>query len=242
MNNILITICARGGSKGVPNKNIKELCGKPLIQYSLDVAREFSKIVPDNCNIALSTDSKKILDVASKYGLDTEYIRPEKLATDTCGKVDVIQDLLEYEENLSGDKYDYIIDLDVSSPLRNVADLNSAYELIKNDQDAYNLFSVSKAHRNPYFNMVEKGTSGYYNLVKELPTTIFARQAAPEVFDLNASFYIYTKSFFEKKFKSVMTPKVKVFNVNHICFDIDSILDFDIMEFLISQNKLDFDL
>jgi CMP-N-acetylneuraminic acid synthetase len=242
MSNILITLCARGGSKGVPNKNIKKLCGKPLIQYSIEVANEFSNTIPDKCKISLSTDDENILSVASQCGLDTDYIRPAELATDTSGKVDVINHLVAYEEQLIGEKYDLVIDLDVSSPLRNKMDLIRAMDVIVNDSEAYNLFSVSDAHRNPYFNMVEKGTDGYFKLIKQLPANIFSRQTAPEVYDLNASFYIYKRAFFENNFNTVITPKAQIFMIDHICFDIDTMLDFDIMEFLISQNKLDFDL
>jgi CMP-N-acetylneuraminic acid synthetase len=242
MSNILITLCARGGSKGVPNKNIKKLCGKPLIQYSIEIANEFSNTVADKCKIALSTDDEKILTVTRQCGLDTDYIRPEELATDTSGKVDVINHLVVYEEQLIGEKYDLVIDLDVSSPLRNKMDLIRAMDIIVNDPETYNLFSVSDAHRNPYFNMVELGEDGYFKLIKQLPFNVFSRQTAPLVYDLNASFYFYKRIFFEQNFKTVITPKTQIFKVEHICFDIDSILDFEIMEFLISKNKLDFDL
>jgi CMP-N-acetylneuraminic acid synthetase len=121
-------------------------------------------------------------------------------------------------------------------------DLIRAMDIIVNDYEAYNLFSVSDAHRNPYFNMVELGEDGYFKLVKQIPSDIFSRQTAPPVYDLNASFYFYKRIFFEQNFKTVITPQTQIFKVDHICFDIDSILDFDIMEFLISQNKLDFDL
>ncbi len=242
MSNILITLCARGGSKGVPNKNIKNLCGKPLIQYSIETAKKFSEAISDKCKIALSTDDERILTVASQCGLDTEYVRPKELATDISGKVDVISHLVNYEEQLIDQKYDLIIDLDVSSPLRSIEDLIRAMDIIVNDSGAYNLFSVSDAHRNPYFNMVELGEDGYFNLIKKLPSGVFSRQAAPLVYDLNASFYFYKRSFFEQNFRTVLTPKTQVYKVNHVCFDIDSILDFEIMEFLISENKLDFTL
>lgn len=240
MSNILITLCARGGSKGVPNKNIKTLCGKPLIQYSIETAKDFSKAVSDKCKITLSTDDDKILNVARQCGLDTEYIRPKELATDTSGKVDVIRHLVAYEEQLIGQKYDLIIDLDISSPLRSKTDLTQAMDTIVNDSEAYNLFSVSEAHRNPYFNMVEPKEDGYFKLIKQLPSNVFSRQTAPLVYDLNASFYYYKRIFFEQNFKTVITPKTQVFRIDHICFDIDSILDFEIMEFLMSENKLDF--
>lgn len=242
MTKILITFCARGGSKGVPMKNIKPLAGKPLIQYSIETAKKFAENTKHSCTLALSTDDDAILNVAQSLGLNTEYRRPQILATDTAGKVDTIAHLLEYEEGRANQKYDYILDLDVSSPLRTVNDLIEAFEIIKNDTAAFNLFSVSKANRNPYFNMVEQGEDGYYKLVKPLEGSILSRQKAPLVYDLNASFYFYRRSFFELGFRSVFTAKTLIYEVKHICFDIDHQIDFEIMDFLISSKKLDFEL
>lgn len=238
---VLITFCARGGSKGVPLKNIKELNGKPLMGYSIDTAKIFSKEVEYECHLAISTDSDAILAVAQKCGLITTYKRPEFLSTDSAGKVETIYHLLNYEESLRDTKYDYVLDLDISSPLRSVEDLKKAFEIMINS-DSYNLFSVSKAHRNPYFNMVEKGDDGYYKLVKSLENNILSRQKAPIVYDLNASFYIYRRNFFDKGFNTAITPKSLIYEIPHICFDIDQLLDFEIMEFLIVNNKLDFQL
>jgi CMP-N,N'-diacetyllegionaminic acid synthase len=242
MKKILITLCARGGSKGVPMKNIKLLHGKPLIQYSIDTAKKFAISNQNDCTLALSTDDDLILNTAKEFGLETNYKRPEYLATDSAGKVDTIAHLLAYEENERGLKYDYVLDLDVSAPLRSVEDLNNAFKIVENDKDVFNLFSVSKAHRSPYFNMVESADDGYFQLVKPLSNSILARQNAPIVYDLNASFYFYKRVFFEHGFKSVMSPKALIYEVPHICFDIDNLIDFDIMEFLISNHKLDFDL
>ncbi|MBP6385385.1 MAG: acylneuraminate cytidylyltransferase family protein [Pseudarcicella sp.] len=239
---ILITLCARGGSKGVPLKNIKPLCGKPLIQYSLETARKFIDENKYDCIIAISTDDNLILDIMNDLGVKTSYIRPEYLSTDAAGKVETIAHLLEYEEEKNNCKFDYILDLDVSSPLRTVEDLNNAFKIIQEDKDAINLFSVSKAHRNPYFNMVEIAEDGYYKLIKPLDKDILSRQKAPKVYDLNASFYFYKKSFFDNGYKSVLTPKALIYEVPHVCFDIDEMIDFEIMDFLIKNNKLGFEI
>lgn len=126
MNNLLITICARGGSKGIPGKNIKLLNGKPLISYSIDVAKQIQSKF-HNVEIALSTDSEDIINVAKTYGLFTDYIRPDFLANDTVGKIDAIKDILEYSEKKNQVKYEYTLDLDVTSPLRNLQDIENAY-------------------------------------------------------------------------------------------------------------------
>lgn len=244
MKNVLITLCARGGSKGVPNKNVKLLNGKPLLQYSIETAKKFSAANNHrfSCTIVTSSESEQIIDMARSLGISNDYIRPEQLATDSAGKVETISHLLTATEKSTFITYDYILDLDVSAPLRSVDDLNNALHILENDMAAFNLFSVSTAHRNPYFNMVEQGSDGYYKLVKPINNHILSRQKAPVVYDLNASFYYYRRCFFDEGFVSVLTEKALIYEVNHICFDIDNMIDFEIMEFLISQNKLDFDL
>lgn len=158
--NILITVCARGGSKGIPGKNIKLLNGKPLIGYTIDTAKQFAAKKSDVTTIVLSTDSEEIIRVASECGLKSDYKRPDYLANDTCGKIDAIKDIVLYSEKQSGESFDYILDLDVTSPLRTLNDLNEALALIKEDKNAVNLFSVSEPTRNPYFNQVELKKNG----------------------------------------------------------------------------------
>lgn len=239
--NILITICARGGSKGIPGKNIKIIGGKPLIEYSISVAKILVNKL--NAKIAISTDDDAIKKAAEKSGVMTEYKRPDFLATDNAGKIETIHDLLTYEESLSGNKYDYVLDLDVTSPLRTLNDLEKSFDILKNNEDALNLFSVSPAVKNPYFNMVEQDSSGFYSLVKTNPDgSILTRQAAPKVYDMNASFYWYRRSFFENNLKSAMTSKSLIYEMTHTCFDLDHPIDFLFMQYLLDNNKLDFQL
>ena len=115
MENILLTICARGGSKGIPGKNIKELNGHPLIYYSLKVAEEFSRKI-GNTQIALSTDDDEIKSVVRRISpiTDTDYVRPDFLASDTAGKLDAIVDVKNDMEQKHSIKYDFVIDLDVT--------------------------------------------------------------------------------------------------------------------------------
>jgi len=239
--NILVTICARGGSKGIPMKNIKDIAGKPLIGYTIEVAQKFQDAF-SNVDVVLSTDSEKIRKVAALFGLNSDYIRPDYLANDTVGKVDVIADVLRFYEIQKNIKYDYVLDLDVTSPLRNLDDLVNAFKILEANSYANNLYSVSPAARNPYFNMVEQHENGYYYLVKELQGNIYSRQVAPVVYDMNASFYFYCAMFFDKGYKSTETDKTLVYIVPHICFDLDNPLDFDFMSFLLENNKLDFKL
>ncbi len=236
---IIVTICARGGSKGIPGKNIKLIAGKPLIEYTFEVARQFKAYYADT-DIALSTDSKEISDLAVQSGFQVPYHRPEVFATDHAGKIGAISDVLVYYENLRQMRYDFVLDLDVTSPLRNLNDLSKAFQMIRNDQEAYNLFSVSPANRNPYFNMVEKGEDGYYHLPKKLSNDIISRQTAPKVFDLNASFYFYRRIFFDKGFQTAITDKSLIYEIPHTCFDLDHPVDFEFLSFLIVNNKIDF--
>ena len=237
--NILITICARGGSKGIPGKNIKFINGKPLIGYSIDLTDRIKQKF--NVKVGLSTDDTTIKEVANQLGLCTNYVRPDYLATDAAGKIDTIKDLLLYEESLIDGKYDFILDLDVTSPLRTLEDVEKALDLMLLNPDAKNLFSVNPAARNPYFNMVEENSNGFYSLVKTNPDgSVMTRQSAPKVYDLNASFYWYRRSFFESGSKSAITDKSLIYEMEHICFDLDHQVDFLFMEFLLQNDKLDF--
>jgi len=239
--NILITICARGGSKGIPGKNIKLINGIPLIAYTIELAKQFQ--IKYNSIITLSTDDIEIKNIAEEFGLLTNYERPSFLATDTAGKIDTIKDVLMYEESLLKDKMDFILDLDVTSPLRTFEDIEQALQLLINKSEAQNLFSVNPAARNPYFNMVEENSNGFYSLVKtNLDGSVMTRQSAPKVFELNASFYWYRRSFFDSGLKSAITDKSIIFEMKHICFDLDHPVDFLFMEYLLQNDKLDFKL
>ena len=235
---ILLTICARGGSKGIPGKNIKKLNNKPLIFYTIKIAKEFA--IKYNADIAISTDSFEIKSIAKEYGIFNNYIRPDHLSTDNAGKIFTILDILTYEEKIREKKYDFIIDLDVTSPLRNLMDIENALEILKNDSSSLNLFSVNYANRNPYFNMVEKKENGYYNLIKQ--GVFLSRQTAPEVFELNASIYVYKRIFFNSNDLKIINEKSTIYLMPHICFDLDHNLDFEFMNYLIEENKLGFQL
>lgn len=238
---VLITICARGGSKGIPGKNIRPLNGKPLIAYSIDCAIKFKEKHPET-EIVLSTDSEEILRVASECGLKSDYRRPDYLASDTAGKIDAIRDVVKYYEEKNDTKYDYVLDLDCTSPMRTQQDLEEAFKLLETDENAINLFSVSEPGRSPYFNMVEKKENGYYNLVKKTDSHVLTRQSAPQVYDMNASFYIYRRLFFELGCDDAITERSLIYLMPHACFDLDHPIDFEIMSFLVENKKLDFEL
>jgi len=230
--NILITICARGGSKGVPNKNILDIGGKPLIAHTIEAAQRFAR--QREADILLSTESEAIRKIAGDHGLETAYRRPEKLAGDRVGKVAVIRDALTWAEEKMDKTYDFILDLDVTSPLRTQKDLDQALEKIISLPKAKVLYSVSPARRNPYFNMVEEAEEGLVKLAKRPEVPFLSRQVAPKVYDINGSFYFYRREFFTEGYQSVtLDNQSTVYVMTSLCFDIDEALDYTFMKFLI---------
>jgi len=236
--NILITLCARGGSKGIPGKNIRVINGRHLMALSIDIAKSFAHKFSGD--IILSTDNIRVREVAAQYGIYTTYSRPEHLATDSAGKIETIADALHFEENRCNKNYDFILDLDITSPLRNMNDLESAFTIIRQDDKALDLFSVNPAARNPYFNMVEQQDNGYYGLVKK--GQFKTRQSSPRVYDLNASFYFFRRAFFDQGNPLTINDFSLIYEMPHICFDLDHLIDFEFMEFLLVNNKLGFEL
>jgi CMP-N-acetylneuraminic acid synthetase len=238
--NILLTICARGGSKGIPGKNIKPLNGIPLIGYSIKTGLAFAD--KHNADFALSTDSIEIKSVAAEFGLESDYVRPAEMATDKAGKIGAIADIWLYQEKKTGKNYDFIIDMDVTSPLRTADDIERALEQLKAHPDALNIFSVSPASRNPYFNMVEEIEGSPFVRVVKAGSIVKSRQQAPVVYDMNASFYVFRRKFFEENHEISTTDRSLAYVVPHMCFDLDEPYDFTIMEILMGEKLLDFEL
>lgn len=232
---ILVTICARAGSKRVKNKNIRKLAGKTLIKYAIDLSKVWGKAD----RIVCSTDSKKIADIAEQNGIEVPFIRPKELSSDTAGKVDVIRHSFLQCEKIYNEKYDLIVDLDVSSPIKTKKDLDNCLKIFK-EKEPDILFSVTKAHRNPYFNMVEINPQGYAELSKKTEKTVLRNQDTPNVYDMNASIYFYNRSFLLDPTKNhpLSTNKAMIYEMNEISgIDIDTEMDFRYMEFLI-KNKI----
>ncbi len=236
---VLITICARGGSKGIKDKNIKPLLGKPLIYYTLKHGRIFSEHI--DSDIIISSDSEKILNTVASMGFKTNYKRPDELGKDNVGKVAVIRHAWQFAESYYNTNYDYVLDLDVTSPIRRNIDLIEALKKINKHNEALNLFSVSPASKNPYFNMVEEDGNGFVKLVKNVKK-IKARQSAPKVYDMNASFYFFTREFMEGEYEITTTNKSVIYTLPYKCFDIDDPIDFKIMEFLLNEKLLGFEI
>lgn len=177
--NILVIIPARGGSKGIPHKNVKELNGKPLICYSIDVARQLTT----DENICVSTDDDVIIKVVEDYGLKVHFKRPAELATDNAGTNGVLLHALEFYEK-QGRKYDVVVLLQPTSPFREAKSLKEAVSLYTSDVDM--VVSVKEAATNPYYNSFEEGAEGLL-VISKGDGTIERRQDAPKVWEFNGS-------------------------------------------------------
>lgn len=232
--NILITICGRGGSKGIPGKNIRPIAGKPLLQYTAEQAMKFASAT--SADIVLSTDSEEILAVGRQCGLDTDYRRAAHLANDTCGKPDAIKDALLYAEHRYDKRYDYVVDLDITSPIRTFDDIMECVALMERNPEALTVFSVNPAARNPYFNMVQQNADGYYSVV--LGGMYTTRQLAPKVYDMNASIYVYRPEALQGEHPRAVTERSLVYVMDHICFDLDEPADFDYLTYLVETNRI----
>ena len=172
---ILVVIPARGGSKGIPHKNIKPLAGKPLIYYTIDVARQ---IVSDD-DICVTTDNAEIIDCVENYGLKVPFVRPSELATDTASTYDVLLHALNFYEQ-QGKHYDAMLLLQNTSPFRTSDQVKEALKLYSNDIDM--VVSVKECSANPYYCVFEENSEGFLNISKG-KGNITRRQDAPKVYE-----------------------------------------------------------
>ena len=170
----ICTICARGGSKGVKNKNIRELAGKPLIAYSLEQAQASHLFEL----VAVSSDSAEVLAIARRYGADLLVDRPAALATDTAAKIPVVRHCVEEAERIIGRQFDVVVDLDATSPLRSIEDIVNAVALLESRKFS-NVITAAPSRRSPYFNLVELNDDGVARLSKPLVEPIVRRQDSP---------------------------------------------------------------
>jgi CMP-N,N'-diacetyllegionaminic acid synthase len=232
MQNILLTIGARGGSKGFRSKNIRDLAGRPLICYTIEQALKWGKAK----HVIVSTDLDKIAYVSKKCGAEVPFMRPDMLATDTAAKLPAIRHAVLESERIFGEKYEIIVDLDATAPIRTIEDLDNCLRIFINDRPD-TLYSVVYAHKNPYFNMVEENDDGNYALSKKLGKTIVRRQDAPKVYSLNASIYFYNRDYLlNEKNNTCLTDNSKIYIMDDIAgIDIDREIDFKFIEFLINE-------
>lgn len=229
---ILVTIGVRGGSKGVKGKNIRPLLGKPLIAYTIDQAKAWGKAD----RVVVTTDSPEIAAIARDCGAEVPFMRPAELATDHAGKLPVIRHALVECERIFKTTYDVVVDLDATSPLRKAHDLDRCLELFES-RKATTLFSAVRAHKNPYFNMVEVDSTGNAVLCKTLPNGVQRRQDAPDVYAMNASIYFYRRAFLlDGKSETPFSDRSVVYEMDELsAFDIDREVDFKVIELFLKE-------
>jgi len=222
----IATICARGGSRGVPGKNIRPLLGKPLIVYTIEQALACKRIDA----VYVSTDDEAIAAIARTAGARVPFLRPAELATAEAPKLPVIRHLVAAVE-AQGSTAERIVDLDPTSPLRDLADIDACLALLDEATDV--VITGYEAEKNPYFNMVEAGADGSVRLVKPPARGVHTRQSAPRVYAMNASVYVWhrrtlDKGLWDGRARLHVMPRER-------SVDIDSELDFKLVELLMKE-------
>lgn len=229
--NTLFLIPARGGSKGLPGKNIKKLGGKPLISYSIETARKFAN---DSC-ICVSTDDEAILEVVAACNLSVPFKRPAALAADGSGTWEVIVHALSHYEN-SFKTFDRLVLLQPTSPFRKTEDLQKALDLYSPELDM--VVSVKESEANPYFNLFEEKADGFLVKCKD-DKKITRRQDAPSAYQYNGSVYVINVKSIKKYSSFGEFTKIKKVVMDGLhSIDIDNALEFDFCEFLISKKYI----
>ncbi len=227
--NTIITICARGGSQGLPGKNIRPLLGKPLIAWTIEQAQRSGLAR----GIYVSTDDEQIAEVARAHGATVPFVRPAELATSTAAKLPVIQHLVAWVE-ANEMPVDRIIDLDPTSPLREVSDILACNALLDEDADA--VITGYESDKNPYFNMVEQKPGGFYERVCPPASEVAGRQLAPKVYAMNASIYVWHRRTLASSLWA--HPRIRLHVMpRERSIDIDHPLDFEFVELLMKRQK-----
>lgn len=230
---ILATICCRGGSKGVPNKNLRLMHGIPLIGHTIVQAQE-SELIQD---LIISTDSQQIADTAREFGAKVPFFRPNDLASDTSSKWPVFIHALEFYEKEYGKEVEYLVDLDVTVPLKTSQDIDGAIQLALDNPSTEVVITGYEPERNPYFNMMEVKEDGLAEIVKKSEKPIVRRQDAPDVYSLSPAAFVIKKSALYNYPHWSKAPCMIFPIPRERAIDIDSILDFELVEFLMSKKQ-----
>lgn len=223
----LAIITARGGSKRLPNKNILDLAGKPLIAWTSDIAKKAKNIT----KLIISTDNEKIKNVAEKHSIEVPFIRPDFLADDTATSFDVIKHSIDFfkEKKVF---FDYVMLLQPTSPLRRLNHINEAFSMLNEETKA--IVSVCETEHSPLWsNFLPDNLSMKDFIPKNVKN--LRSQDLPKYYRLNGAIYISeidyfieNKGFIAKDTKAYIMPQLN-------SIDIDTQLDFDFCEFLIQK-------
>ena len=229
-NKVLVIIPARGGSKGIPHKNIKELGDKPLICYSIDVARQLTS----DENICVTTDDDAIIKVVEDYGLKVPFKRPDYLATDTCGSSEVLQHAYQYYQD-KGVQYDIIVLLQPTSPFRSIHDVIGSIERYEPSLDMVVIVKVTSA--NPYYNCYEEDINGYL-VVSKGDGKLTRRQDAPPAYVWNGAVYVINPTRLMEVGLSGLT-KVKKYVMDDLhSIDLDTMFDWKVAELVLKEKMV----
>ena len=226
---VLAIIPARGGSKGLPKKNIKLLGDKPLIAWSINSAKE-SKLIN---NIIVNSDSEEIINISKNHGAEIPFVRPKELADDNATTKDVLIHTINYYKT-KNEIFDYIVVLQPTSPFRKIGDIDLAIKkAIQTNVDM--VVSVKETSSNPYYVLFEENENGY---LKKSKDGIFTRrQDCPKVYEYNGSIYVIKVDSL-MKYNSLHFNKILKFEMDDLhSIDIDNQLDFDFAEFILPKLK-----
>lgn len=225
-------IFARGGSKGLPGKNIKRFSGKPLIAWSILQAKQVQGID----RVIVSTDSIEIANIAKNYGAEIPFLRPKDLSGDDTPEWKAWRHALSFLLEVEGKLPEIMISIPTTAPLRRVADIEKCLDLYKKgDTDV--VITITESHRSPYFNMVKEDEKGNVSLVIKPKNRLYRRQDVPVVYDMATVAYVMNPNFimrneyiFDGRTKAVKVPI-------ETSIDIDTVFDFKMAEFFFRQKK-----
>lgn len=224
---ILVIIPARGGSKGIPGKNIKMLGGKPLIGYAIDAARA----IADDEHICVSTDDDKIIQTVEDYGLEVPFKRPAELATDTAGTYEVLLHALNYYES-KGETYDAVVLLQTTSPFRTGRHVKDALKLYSKEIDM--VVSVKECDSNPYYVCFEDDANGMLHISKG-DGHYTRRQDCPPVYEYNGAIYVINPDSLKQMPLNKFSKRIKYVMDREHSIDLDTMIDWQIAEYMMNN-------
>ncbi len=235
-NQFLAVIPARGGSKGLPGKNIRPFLGLPLIAHSI----LFAKMCPQIDKLVVSTDSEEIAGVARDFGADVPFIRPLELAEDSTPMWPVIRHALEAVENEEGPGYEFVLLLDPTSPAREIQDVDEALGMLKGEPRADGIVSVSQPDFNPIWHCVVRQDGFMRDLMKEA-ADFDRRQDVPNVYRMNGALYIWRTPFVRREADSWRQGRHLMYEMADLrSMSIDDQQQFQIAELLVRNRMIEF--
>lgn len=226
----IATICARGGSKGLASKNSRPLLGRPLLAWSVDQAKRSTLFD----SVVVTSDNDALLEEGEEAGADILVKRPQELSHDRISKLPGIVHAVKEVEGRTGLTFDTIVDLDATAPLRLLEDIAGAVDLLES-RNMKSVITAAPARRSPYYNMVELAPDGSIRICKTHDTPVQFRQDAPPCYDMNASIYVWQREPFLSTPREIYEETALYVMPPERSHDIDSQLDFEIVEVMMKR-------